>query len=268
MALGRISLLLTAVAVHAAEFQLQRAGNQVAAQRWSAWSSIPGAGSFLALPTAVVTMPAQSQATSQMLDLGKGLGLFECQKGDGRTFPKAGDKLKMHYIGKLSQDDTQFDSSRDRGTPFTFTIGVGDVIKGWDEGVMKMSLGERGILQVPAAKAYGARGAGHGKIPADADLYFDVELLAINSQEKPEKLPEQGYEGKKVRHENMETCTGDWRREYGPKAGKDGPCKEEKPEAKPEKEAPTHTGGPKKSGAAGSVAFSGAALAVALYALF
>jgi len=263
MALGCISLLLAAVAVHAAEFHSQRAGTQIAAQRWSAWSSIPGAGSFLSLPSTLVTEPAQSQATTQMLDLGAGLGLFECQKGDGRTFPKAGDLLKMHYVGRLTKDDTQFDSSRDRATPFTFTIGEGDVIKGWDEGVMKMSLGERGILQVPADKAYGAMGAGHGKIPANADLYFDVELLAINSQEKPEKLPEQGYEGKKVRHENMKTCTDDWRREYGPKAGKDGPCKE-KPEAKPEKEAPK----PKKSGAIRSVAFSGAALAVALYALF
>jgi len=209
------------------------------------------------LPAAV-----ESQAT-RMLDLGRGLGLFKCKEGDGHTFPKAGDRLTMHYIGKLSKDDTQFDSSRDRGTPFSFTIGEGDVIKGWDEGVMKMSIGERGILQVPADKGYGARGAGRGKIPPNADLYFDVELLAINGKEDPKKgLPEQGYEGKKVKHENMKTCTSDWRREYGPKAGKEGPCKdkEEKKEELEEPEKPK----PKKSGAS-SLAFSGAVLAVALY---
>merc|ERR1719506_804065 len=127
---------------------------QAAANRWSSWSSIPGAGSFLALPQDV----AESQASTQMLALGDGLGLFKC------------------------------------------TIGEGDVIKGWDEGIMKMSLGERGILQIPAAMGYGAQGAG-GVIPPNADLYFDVELLAING--KPEKLPEQGYSGKKVAHKDM-----------------------------------------------------------------
>jgi len=256
MALARVSLLITAVAVGAVEFQMQRAGMDAAANRWSSWSSIPGAGSFLALPQDV----AESQASTQMLALGDGLGLFKCTNGDGHTFPKAGDKLKMHYVGKLSKDDTQFDSSRDRGTPFTFTIGEGDVIKGWDEGIMKMSLGERGILQIPAAKAYGARGAGRGKIPPNADLYFDVELLAINGQEEPKKLPEQGYEGKKVAHKDMETCTDDWRREYGPNAGKSGPCKEKKEEKKEKKEEPK----PTKSGAA-SFALSGAAVAVALF---
>merc|ERR1719379_638871 len=85
---------------------------------------------------------------------------------------------------------------------------------------MKMVLGERGILQVPADKGYGAVGAG-GAIPPNADLYFDVELLAINGKAAPEKLPEQGYSGKKVAHEDMKTCTGDWRREYGPKMGEE-----------------------------------------------
>jgi FK506-binding protein 1 len=187
-----------------------------------------------------------------MLDLGHGLGLFVCKDGDGRTFPKVGDKLTMHYIGRLTKDDAEFDSSRARGAPFMFEIGVGRVIKGWDEGVMKMSLGERGILQVPAAKAYGARGAG-GKIPPNADLYFDVELLAINGKAEPEKLPEQGYSGKKVAHKDMETCTDDWRQEYG--NAKETKKVTTKPEPKPT-----------KSGSVASHAFSWAIVAIALFA--
>eukprot|EP00930_Biecheleria_cincta_P075222 TRINITY_DN62392_c0_g1_i1.p1 TRINITY_DN62392_c0_g1~~TRINITY_DN62392_c0_g1_i1.p1 ORF type:complete len:305 (+),score=47.51 TRINITY_DN62392_c0_g1_i1:80-994(+) len=99
--------------------------------------------------------------------------------GDGKTFPNPGDKLSMHYTGTLASNSAQFDSSRDRGEPFQFQIGVGQVIQGWDKGVMKMSLGERATLRIPSAMGYGARGAGSA-IPPNADLVFDVELLAIN----------------------------------------------------------------------------------------
>ncbi|EGB08814.1 hypothetical protein AURANDRAFT_17413, partial [Aureococcus anophagefferens] len=99
--------------------------------------------------------------------------------GDGVTFPQKGDKMKMHYTGTLKADGSKFDSSRDRGKAFEFTIGVGQVIKGWDEGVAKMSLGERATLQITADYGYGA--AGHPPvIPENADLVFDVEVLAIN----------------------------------------------------------------------------------------
>merc|ERR1711959_288353 len=98
--------------------------------------------------------------------------------GDGKTFPKRGDKLTMHYTGTLT-DGSKFDSSRDRGSPFQFTIGVGQVIKGWDEGVIQMSVGQRATLKITSDFGYGARGAG-GVIPPNADLNFDVELLQIN----------------------------------------------------------------------------------------
>ncbi|CAE8616017.1 unnamed protein product [Polarella glacialis] len=102
------------------------------------------------------------------------------KEGDGVTFPKKGDRLTMHYTGTLASTGVKFDSSRDReAEPFAFQIGVGQVIQGWDFGVMKMSLGERAILRVPADLGYGSRGAG-GVIPPDADLVFDVELLKIN----------------------------------------------------------------------------------------
>jgi len=99
--------------------------------------------------------------------------------GDGVTYPKPGDELTMHYTGTLAATGEKFDSSRDRGEPFTFQIGVGEVIRGWDVGVMKMSLGERATLRIPSDMGYGERGAGND-IPPGADLVFDVELLKIN----------------------------------------------------------------------------------------
>ncbi|WP_411129857.1 FKBP-type peptidyl-prolyl cis-trans isomerase [Streptomyces sp. x-19] len=98
--------------------------------------------------------------------------------GDGKNFPKAGDSITMHYTGTL-ENGQKFDSSRDRNEPFVCDIGVGQLIKGWDEGVPQMSLGERAKLVITADYGYGPRGV-PGVIPPNATLVFDVELLAIN----------------------------------------------------------------------------------------
>jgi peptidylprolyl isomerase len=87
-------------------------------------------------------------------------------------------KCRVHYTGVLSGTTTQFDSSRTRNEPFSFTIGKGEVIRGWDEGVRSMRVGERAVLKCAPAYAYGERGAG-ADIPPGATLEFDVELLAV-----------------------------------------------------------------------------------------
>lgn len=105
-----------------------------------------------------------------------GLKYVEIIEGTGAT-PQAGQTVEVHYIGTL-QDGTKFDSSRDRNTPFTFKIATGQVIKGWDEGVITMKVGGRRQLIIPSELGYGARGAG-GVIPPNATLIFDVELLGV-----------------------------------------------------------------------------------------
>jgi len=94
--------------------------------------------------------------------------------------PLSGQTVKAHYTGWLEgfDSDKKFDSSRDRGKPFTFAVGKGQVIRGWDESFSSMKVGERRKIVLPPRLAYGDRGAG-GIIPGGATLYFDVELLGI-----------------------------------------------------------------------------------------
>ena len=95
--------------------------------------------------------------------------------GEGREVT-AGDTISVHYIGTL-QNGQQFDNSRTRGESFTFTVGEGRVIKGWDEGVLGMKKGGQRILVIPPALAYGANTV--GPIPANATLVFSIELVEI-----------------------------------------------------------------------------------------
>jgi peptidylprolyl isomerase len=105
-----------------------------------------------------------------------GLKFEDEQVGTGAS-PEKGKKVTVHYTGTLV-NGTKFDSSRDRGQPFSFTIGVGQVIKGWDEGVMSMKVGGKRKLMIPSGLAYGPRAVG-GVIPANSDLNFDVELISV-----------------------------------------------------------------------------------------
>ncbi|XP_063815206.1 peptidyl-prolyl cis-trans isomerase FKBP1A isoform X2 [Pseudophryne corroboree] len=97
--------------------------------------------------------------------------------GDGQTFPKKGQKVVVHYVGYL-ENGKKFDSSRDRNKPFSFYIGRNEVIRGWDEGVAQMSVGQKARLTCTPDYAYGS--TGHpGIIPPNATLIFDVELLRL-----------------------------------------------------------------------------------------
>lgn len=106
-----------------------------------------------------------------------GVQIETITEGDNKTYAKPGQTVVVHYTGTFP-DGKKFDSSRDRGKPFETKIGVGQVIKGWDEGFTKLSLGQRAKLTISPDMGYGAAGAG-GVIPPNATLVFDVELLAI-----------------------------------------------------------------------------------------
>ena len=132
-----------------------------------------------AAASSTASKPSEAQASLDAWEAEQerdSLKLERLEEGDGATFPAAGDLLTLHYVGSL-EDSTVFDSSRKRGKPFTFKIGTGAVIKGWDLGVMRMSLGEKATLLIGPEYAYGSAGA--GPIPPNATLKFEVELLQI-----------------------------------------------------------------------------------------
>lgn len=109
-----------------------------------------------------------------------GLQYEDTVVGSGAS-PQRGQRCVMHYTGWLwvnGAKGAKFDSSVDRGEPFEFAIGVGQVIKGWDEGVASMQVGGKRTLVIPPELGYGARGAG-GVIPGNATLLFEVELLGL-----------------------------------------------------------------------------------------
>ena len=138
----------------------------------------------LLLPLLLITFSitpvfAAETKGNKMVTNPSGLKYIDQVVGKGPS-PVKGKQVTVHYTGTL-EDGKKFDSSVDRKEPFTFTIGVGQVIKGWDEGVMSMKVGGKRKLVIPADLGYGSRGAG-GVIPPNATLLFDVELLDVQQK--------------------------------------------------------------------------------------
>ena len=117
-------------------------------------------------PSAAITTPS-------------GLTYLITKKGTGRQL-KAGDTVILNYTGTLT-NGVKFDSSRDRGEPLEFKLGTGRVIKGWDEGIAKLRIGDHAILVIPSTLGYGSRGAGD-VIPPDSTLIFVVEVVDIRAE--------------------------------------------------------------------------------------
>ncbi len=140
-------------------------------------SALPNSTLIAAAPNATAPKSTMTQSAGDMAltTTASGLQYADVVVGAGAS-PTVGKKVTVHYTGTLP-DGTKFDSSRDRGQPFEFTIGVGQVIKGWDEGVASMKVGGRRNLVIPPDLGYGARGI--GPIPPNSTLLFDVELLGV-----------------------------------------------------------------------------------------
>ena len=118
----------------------------------------------------------QAGAEGKEVTTSSGLQYIDLKVGTGAT-AQAGQTVSGHYTGWL-ENGKKFDSSVDRGQPFSFPLGAGRVIKGWDEGVQGMKVGGKRKLIIPSNLGYGARGAG-GVIPPNATLIFEVELLGV-----------------------------------------------------------------------------------------
>ena len=125
-------------------------------------------------------MTGSASAADTYVTMASGVSYHDELVGTGAE-PKSGQTVQVHYTGWLydGQKGAKFDSSRDRGAPFSFVLGVGQVIPGWDSGVATMHVGGKRTLIVPPEQGYGARGAG-GVIPPNATLMFDVELLGVH----------------------------------------------------------------------------------------
>ncbi|KAI2615977.1 hypothetical protein GGR54DRAFT_610673 [Hypoxylon sp. NC1633] len=129
---------------------------------------------------ASITVGAWASSPSDLLKIDVTLPV-EC---DRKT--RSGDSIKVHYRGTLAANGNKFDASYDRGTPFSFRLGGGQVIKGWDEGLLDMCIGEKRTLTVPPELGYGNRGM--GPIPAGSTLVFETELMGINGVPNPESI--------------------------------------------------------------------------------
>lgn len=138
---------------------------------------------FSFLLSLIMISNTQTFAQKENTDLltPSGLKYRIIQKGTGEM-PKKGDNVSVHYVGTLP-DSTKFDSSRDRGQPFSFSLGAGQVIKGWDEGIALLHVGDKAILTIPPDLGYGSQAA--GSIPANSTLIFEVELMGFKEKVVP-----------------------------------------------------------------------------------
>jgi FKBP-type peptidyl-prolyl cis-trans isomerase len=137
--------------------------------------SLESVGGISPTPTASATPNMQNQP----IELAGGLKIQDTIIGPGAE-ARLGNVVAVHYVGKLTNEKGQmFDSSRERGQPFSFILGSGQVIKGWDQGVQGMKVGGKRILIIPPSLGYGSQTVGGGLIPADSTLYFEVELLDV-----------------------------------------------------------------------------------------
>jgi FKBP-type peptidyl-prolyl cis-trans isomerase len=149
--------------------------------RNSRWAPLGAAAVLCVLQIACSEATADDKGPEKNVKIVKtdsGLRYQDLKVGAGALAVK-GKKVHVHYTGWLAKGGKKFDSSVDRGEPFDFELGAGDVIKGWDEGVAGMKVGGKRRLLIPSKLGYGKKGAGRGLIPPDADLVFDVELLKV-----------------------------------------------------------------------------------------
>lgn len=148
------------------------------------WMRVLAVASLAALAMSVhasdkaATKKTSGKEATKVVTTETGLKYEDVKVGTGAE-AKAGQTVSVHYTGKLNDaNGKKFDSSVDRGQPFSFNLGAGMVIKGWDQGVAGMKVGGKRNLTIPADLGYGARGAG-GVIPPNATLFFEVELLEV-----------------------------------------------------------------------------------------
>lgn len=127
-------------------------------------------------PSATPSKVSAVEPSGSVVRTPSGLSYIDRVVGTGPS-PEKGQRVTVHYTGRL-KDGAKFDSSVDRGQPFSFIIGVGQVIKGWDEGVATMKVGGKRTLIIPSDLGYGDRGFGN-IIPPKSELHFDVELLDV-----------------------------------------------------------------------------------------
>lgn len=166
---GGVSILLMAVALYLMQVETNVALNKELTQT----AQVADSGVVMVGDDA-----SRVEAITDSIDNAgnvKNMVIEDVKVGTGDTV-KTGDTVSVHYIGTL-QDGNEFDNSKKRGTPFSFKVGAGEVIKGWDEGLVGMKVGGQRILVIPPDKAYGENGI--GPIPGNATLVFAIELLEI-----------------------------------------------------------------------------------------